>query len=80
MLFYYTYVLKSEKDGKLYIGSTSDLRERLKSHNSGAVMSTKARRPLELMYYEACLGRKNAEKRERYFKTGFGRKFLKTRI
>ena len=78
--FYYTYVLISQKDGKYYIGSTSDLRRRLRFHNFGTTVSTKARRPFELIYYEACLNKNNAEKRERYFKTGFGRGFLKERI
>lgn len=80
MAFYYTYVLKSKKDGKLYIGSTSDLITRLKAHNSGDVESTKSRRPLELVYYEACLDKNKAAKREKYFKTGFGHKFLYDRL
>lgn len=80
MRFYFTYVLISKKDGKHYIGFTSDLRERLKSHNGGNVESTKNRRPLEVVYYEACTCKEKAEERERYFKTGFGRNFLKGRI
>lgn len=80
MDFYYTYVLRSNKDGKLYIGSTHNLGERLEAHNQGSVESTKNRRPLELIYYEASTGKQKAEKREKYFKTGFGRKFLKDRI
>ncbi len=35
MKFYYTYILKSQKDGTLYTGSTNDLRKRLKQHNAG---------------------------------------------
>jgi putative endonuclease len=77
---YYTYVLKSEKDDKYYVGSTSNLKERLKLHNNGNVKSTKCRRPLSLIYYEACLSKTKAIRREDYFKTGFGRKFLKGRI
>jgi len=79
-MFYFTYVLKSRKDNKFYIGSTLNLKERLKLHNQGGVESTKNRRPLELIYYEACQSKQKAEKRERYFKTGFGRGFLKTRL
>ncbi len=77
---YYTYVLKSKKDGKLYIGYTNDLKERLSLHNKGLVDSTKDRQPLELQYYEACLSMKKALEREKYFKTGFGRRFLKSRL
>jgi putative endonuclease len=71
--------LKSKKDGKLYIGSSGDIKTRLKAHNAGEVESTKLRRPLELIYFEACTSKQKAEKRELYFKTGFGREFLKNR-
>lgn len=79
-MFFYTYVLKSKKDGKLYIGSSGDIKTRLKAHNAGQVESTKLRRPLELIYFEACTSEQKAEKRELYFKTGFGREFLKNRV
>jgi len=77
---FYTYVLKSEKDNNLYVGYSSDLKERIKQHNKGLVEATRDRLPLKLVYYEACLSKKLALKREKYFKTGFGRKFLKNRI
>ena len=77
---YYTYVLRSKKDKKLYIGWTDDLRKRLKKHFNGKVEATKNRRPLELLYVEACLSKEKAIKREKYFKTGFGRRFLKDRV
>ncbi len=80
MAFYYTYVLKSFKDKKLYIGFTANLKERMEKHNKGFVSSTKNRRPLKLIYYEACLNKKNAMKREKQFKTGFGRAYLKRRL
>ncbi|MBU4380982.1 GIY-YIG nuclease family protein [Candidatus Parcubacteria bacterium] len=77
---YYTYVLKSKIDNKYYIGYTEDLKNRFKQHNKGLVESTKPRIPLELVYYEACLDKYKALKREQYFKTGFGRRFLKERL
>ncbi len=77
---YYTYVLKSNKDNKLYIGHTNNLKKRLIEHNKGVVDSTKPRRPLKLVYYEACLSEAKSIRREMYFKTGFGRRFLKTRV
>ena len=80
MKFYYTYVLRSLKDDKLYIGKSDDLKKRKIGHDKGLVLSTKYRRPLELVYYEACLDKHKSIKREKYFKTGFGRKFLKDRI
>jgi len=76
---FYTYVLKSKKDSKLYIGHTNNLRKRLEEHSKGFVRSTEIRRPLDLVYYEACLDEYKAIKREKYFKTGFGRRFLKNR-
>ena len=77
---YFTYVLRSRVDKKLYVGFTEDLEKRLEIHNKGLVKSTKHRCPFEIVYYEACLDRQKAIKREKYFKTGFGRRFLKSRI
>jgi len=77
---YYTYVLQSEKDTKLYIGWTINLKNRIELHNSGKVPSTKDRIPFKLLYYEACLVEEKAIAREKQLKTGFGRKFLKNRI
>ena len=77
---FYTYVLKSTVDNNLYIGWTKDLKNRLATHNSGLVESTKHRKPLELIYYEACLSEEKAIKREKQLKTGFGRLYLKNRM
>jgi len=77
---YYTYVLKSYRDLKLYIGWTDDLSSRFIKHQKGLVLSTKNRRPFKLVYYEACLSKEGAIKREKQLKTGFGRKYLKNRI
>ena len=77
---FYTYVLLSEKDDHLYVGFSKDLRNRMEQHAAGLVDSTKNRRPLELIYYEACLNEHDAINREKYFKSGFGRRFLKNRV
>ena len=77
---YYTYVLKSKLDNEIYIGFIEDLKKRFNEHNSGLVDATRERKPLILVYYEACLDKKRALEREKYFKTGFGRRFLKNRI
>jgi putative endonuclease len=79
-MFFYTYVLRGLNDKKLYIGWTDNLKARFIKHNKGEVVATKNRRPLKLIYYEACLNKEKAIAREKYFKTGFGRKFLKSRI
>ncbi len=77
---YYTYVLRSMQDKKLYVGYSEDLKRRLEEHNKGLVPATCTRKPLELVYYEACLDKEKALQREKYFKTGFGREFLKHRL
>jgi putative endonuclease len=77
---YYTYVLKSKIDHNLYIGHCDDLKIRLKQHFNGEVKSTRYRRPLELVYFEACRNLEKAVKREKYLKTGFGRRYIKDRI
>ena len=77
---HYTYVLFSEKDGKFYAGYSDDLKGRFEEHRRGRVISTKARRPLQLVYYEACLNTRDARRREKYFKTHHGKMFLRNRL
>jgi len=77
---YYTYVLQSEKDKKLYYGYTKDLARRFEQHRQGGVESTRDRRPLKLIYYESCLRKEDALHREKYFKTYRGRQFLQNRL
>ena len=67
-LMFYTYVLKSKKDNKLYIGSTNDLKRRFNQHNSGEVKSTKHRTPFKIIYYEAYSAEKDARHREHNLK------------
>ena len=78
--FYYVYVLRSLKTGLLYTGFTSDLRERLREHNSNLSRYTKNRGPFELIYYEASRSQKDASVREKYLKTGMGKRYLKNRL
>ena len=80
MNMFYTYILQSEKDGKNYSGYTKNLKLRFEQHQKGQVESTKDRRPLKLIYYEVCLNEKDAIKREKYFKTHYGKQFLKNRL
>lgn len=70
-------ILESEKDGKWY---TENLRSRFERHQAGEVASTKHRRPLRLIYYEACRNRDDATRREKYLKTHYGKMFLKGRL
>ena len=77
---FYTYVLQSERDENFYTGLTEDLKLRFEQHNKGLVESTKDRRPLELIYYEACLDQNDASHREKYLKTYHGKMCLKKRL
>jgi len=72
-----TYVLYSLKDEKFYIGSTSDLKDRLTRHFRGQAEATAPRRPFNLIFCEYFLAKKDALRRERYFKTNPGKKALK---
>ena len=78
--FFYTYVLLSEKDGDFYTGYTCNIQSRLVQHNSGEVVSTCNRLPMKLIYYEGCLSRTDAINRERYLKSGMGKRYIRNRI
>lgn len=65
---FYVYIIRSEQDYDLYMGSTNDLRRRFKEHNEGKVYSTKFRTPFELIYYEAYKAEKDARAREHNLK------------
>jgi putative endonuclease len=79
-VWFYTYVLKSEKGSEFYTGATADLKRRLRQHNEGSVNSTGNRRPLKLIYFEACLNEKDAFRRERYLKSGMGKRYIRNRV
>jgi len=71
-----THVLRSDRDQRFYTGAARDLRARMKLHAKGRVRSTAHRRPLTLISYEACQGIDDAFRRERFLKTGKGKRFL----
>ena len=78
---FYTYILKSLKDGELYVGSTNDLKKRVGEHNSGLVRSTSSRVPFKLIYYEAYAAEKDARMREMRLKDrGNARRQLLARL
>ncbi len=78
---YYVYLLKSKKNGSLYIGYTKNIKKRLKEHNSGVVGYTSKHKPWKLIYYESFLSLEDAKKREKSLKY-FGKAYsqLKNRI
>jgi putative endonuclease len=73
---YYVYLLRSVTDDGFYIGYSTDLRKRLLEHKRGASFATRYRGPWKLIYYEAYIEREDAEGRERYLKSGAGRRLL----
>jgi putative endonuclease len=77
---YCVYVIQSQKDKHFYTGLTSGLQNRFREHNAGRVSSTKGRSPFELIYYEACLNEQDALSREKYLKSGMGKRYLRNRL
>lgn len=78
--YYYVYILLSERDGKKYTGFTTDLSSRFEAHQKGKVSSTKNRTPFKMIYFEACLSKSDALKREKYLKTHYGKLYLGNRL
>jgi putative endonuclease len=77
---YFVYVIKSKKDELLYTGFTDNLERRLLEHNQGIQESTKNRAPFEVIYFECCIDKRDAINREKYLKSGWGKKYLKSRL
>jgi putative endonuclease len=77
---FYVYVIKSKGDGGFYIGYSSNLRARLWQHQEGRSRATSYRGPWRLIYYKAYLRQSDALGREKYLKSGAGRRFLKAQL
>jgi len=77
---YYTYVVQSQKSKYWHTGSTNDLRKRFNQHNKGKSGWTKDGIPWDLLCYEACLNEEDARSREKYLKSGMGKRYLKNRL
>ena len=77
---YYSYVLRSTKNGILYKGSTQNLEKRLQTHNSGKVKFTSKNIPWELVISEEFSTRSEAVKREKWYKSGVGRDWINSKL
>jgi putative endonuclease len=77
---FYVYVLQSLKDGGFYTGYSDDLKRRFAEHGNGAIISTRNRLPMKLVYYEASCNQQDALHREKYLKTAWGKRYIKTRL
>lgn len=78
-VMHYVYVLQNPK-GQFYTGCTSDLRKRIAEHKDGKSTYTRSHGPYELVYYEASLNQNDAYAREKYLKSGMGKRYLKNRM
>ena len=77
---YYVYILQSQKNHQFYTGYTADLKRRVAEHNAGKSFHTSKYRPYELVYYEASFSQEDAIAREKYLKSGMGKRYVKNRI
>lgn len=77
---YYVYIIKSERNGKFYTDYTNNLRKRLWQHNNGKSTYTKSGGPWIIIYYEASLNEEDARSREKYLKSGMGKRYIQNRI
>lgn len=66
---FFTYILQSEKDGRYYIGSTNNLKNRLIRHNKGYSRYTKNKGPFKIVYQEEYNALSEAKRREYYLKS-----------
>ena len=73
---YYIYVIRSNIHNTRYVGSTENPVKRLQEHNDGQCRYTKGRKPWKLIYQESYSSRAEAMKREKFLKSGQGRKWL----
>lgn len=77
---HYTYVLLSDYNSRFYTGYSGNLRHRLQEHHRSRVRWTASRQPVRLVYYEACLSQEDALRRERFLKSGKGKRYLRSRL
>lgn len=79
-MFFHVYVIESQVIKSLYIGSTTNLKKRIKEHNGGENKSTKIGIPWKFVYIETCLDKRDALRREKYLKSNQGGRLLRARI
>lgn len=77
---FYVYVLISKQDNSWYIGYTANLEERIIQHNSGKTITTSKKMPWKIIYFEVSFNKQDAIAREKYLKSGMGRRYLKNRL
>jgi putative endonuclease len=75
---FYTYILYSPSSQRIYIGYTTSIENRLLSHNHpGNKGWTKRYAPWTVIHYETFTKKQEAMAREKWFKSGIGREYIK---
>lgn len=77
---FYVYIIKSEQDGRFYVGFSTELKDRIKAHNFGQSIHTAKYKPWSLVCYLAFEDIKVAKQFEKYLKSHSGRIFMKKRL
>ncbi|MBU1110320.1 GIY-YIG nuclease family protein [Patescibacteria group bacterium] len=77
---FYVYIIKSEQDGRFYVGFSTELKGRIKAHNFGQSIHTAKYKPWKLICYLAFEDIDTAKQFEKYLKSHSGRIFLKKRL
>ncbi len=74
---FFVYAIQSQHDGRIYVGMTHDILQRMAQHNAGKTRSTKAYRPWTLLFQKQYHSRAEARIGEKYYQSGCGKEFLK---
>jgi putative endonuclease len=77
---YIVYAISSVSKNYIYVGMTSNLNERLHRHNAGYEKTTRPYAPFTLIYTETCPSRIEARSREKYWKSGVGKEYLRSKL
>jgi putative endonuclease len=77
---YYCYIIQSLKDKTFYIGSTADLKRRIKEHNTGKAQYSSTKSPFKLVWYGSFENKTKSQKFEKYLKSSSGFAFRNKRL
>lgn len=80
-MVYYIYVLECRDDDSLYIGYTQNLRQRYRDHLEGkGGRTTRKKKNWRLIYFEGYANKADALGREKFLKSGSGRKYIQKQL
>lgn len=79
-MYYYVYILLCEKDNSLYVGFTTNLKQRIAYHKQGKTKTTRERGPIKLIHAESYISESDAREREKFLKSGRGREVMKKQL